>query len=368
MAYDIEADVLIVGGGPGGAAAALSLLAYSTAKVVVVERSAFDTCRTGEQVNASLFDLLAYLKIEKSQLAEGSFIPSHTSLAAWGSEQLAARYSIFSTSEESYQLNREEFDLLLLHEAVERGATVLPRTKCLHFNQLANGHWEAQLNHAEKGSLSVKARFLVDATGRQSSVARQLGIVPARHDQLAAVGAFLHFDEAIVLQQRMVLETVAEGWWYCSTLPNQLMTATLFTDADIAKNQQLQKPKNWAALLAGTKHIKAAVHQATHGEVWVRNAFSQVSDSTARANFIAVGDAAAAFDPISSMGIGFALSSGCHAARAIGQAQAGDQAAVATYQRDIEGIFRNYLETKSQFYNKERRWRDTVFWERRLTG
>nr|GFB29757.1 hypothetical protein [Tanacetum cinerariifolium] len=123
MAYDIEADVLIVGGGPGGAAAALGLLAYSPAKVVVVERSAFDTCRTGEQVNASLFDLLAYLKIEKSQFADGSFVQSYTSLAAWGSEQLAARYSIFSTAEESYQLNREEFDLRLLREAVERGAT-----------------------------------------------------------------------------------------------------------------------------------------------------------------------------------------------------------------------------------------------------
>jgi flavin-dependent dehydrogenase len=368
MAYDIETDVLIVGGGPSGAAAALGLLAYSPASVVVVERSAFDTCRTGEQVNASLFDLLAYLKIEKSQFADGSFVQSYTSLAAWGSEQLAARYSIFSTSEESYQLNREEFDLLLLREAVERGATVLPRTKCMQFRQLANGHWEAWLNHAQRGDLCVKARFLVDATGRQCNVARQLGLVPVRHDQLAAVGAFLHFEEALVLQQRMVLETVAEGWWYCSTLPSQRMTATLFTDADIVKKQQLHKPRNWAALLAGTKHIRTAVRRAAHGEVWVRNAFSQVSDSTARANFIAVGDAAAAFDPIASMGIGFALSSGCHAARAIGQAQAGDPTAVATYQRDVEGIFKNYLETKAQFYNKERRWQNAVFWERRLAG
>jgi flavin-dependent dehydrogenase len=144
------------------------------------------------------------------------------------------------------------------------------------------------------------------------------------------------------------------------------MTVTLFTDADIVKEQQLQKPGNWNRLLAETKHIQKRTQNAFSYTVpWVRNAFSQITDVSARDNFLAVGDAAIAFDPISSMGIGFAISSACNAARAVNQSLCGDSSYLKIYQDDITGIFRDYLELRKRYYAAEQRWPESLFWQRR---
>ena len=367
MNHDFETDILIVGGGPAGASTALSVLIYSDLKVIIVENSALGNIRVGEQVNPSLFDLLSYLKIGKNKFKEGSLIKGYSSMAAWGSDSITSRDSIFSTQEASYQIDREQFDMLLLSEAAERGAIILPRTKCTNFRPAENNYWEACLKHKTQGDILVKAKFLVDATGRQSSVCRQIGVDTLVNDQLIAVGAFLHFNEKKSIKQEILIETVEEGWWYCATLPNQKVTTTLFTDADIAKEKQLQKPENWNNLLSETRHIKTRVkHSSTTEGLWVKNAFSKITKPGCRNNFISVGDATASFDPISSMGIGFAISSGCHAANAIIASHQGNPASMDHYQKNIDTIYDNYLSVKSQFYGKEKRWSNSVFWKRRL--
>jgi flavin-dependent dehydrogenase len=364
MTHPFQTDVLIVGGGPAGASTALSLLKYSGLTVTIVEQSALDGVRVGEQVNNSLFDLLLYLGIDKADFEPDSFLKGYSNLAAWGSDRLQSRDSIFSNDAGSFQLDRAAFDLKLLAQAAEKGATILPRTKCLHFEQNDNNNeWTVDLVHETKGQWRVQSKFLVDATGRQSNVARKLGIPSVKQDELVAVGAFLTFDAHQPLKQEIVLETIPQGWWYCATLPNQTMTVTLFTDANSVKENQWHQAKNWQQLLANTVHIKhKLIHAKASSKPWVKNAFSQITTSTGKPHFIAVGDAAASFDPISSMGLGFAISSACHAARALMDCDKGNSSAIGHYQGNIETIFNNYLSLKRQFYSKEQRWADAAFW------
>ncbi|PKI16177.1 tryptophan 7-halogenase [Colwellia sp. 12G3] len=92
-------------------------------------------------------------------------------------------------------------------------------------------------------------------------------------------------------------------------------------------------------------------------------------------NFVAIGDAACAFDPISSMGIGFAISSACHGANAImAQLNANNltastanvNQAIKQYNLDLKNQFDNYHVLKQQFYQQEQRWSQAPFWQRRV--
>jgi flavin-dependent dehydrogenase len=84
----------------------------------------------------------------------------------------------------------------------------------------------------------------------------------------------------------------------------------------------------------------------------VKNAFSQIADISSSKNFLAVGDAAASFDPISSMGIGFAISSACHAAKAIIDADSGHENTFVNYQENINTIYHNYLTNENIFLSE----------------
>ncbi|WP_158797932.1 lysine-epsilon-oxidase maturase LodB [Pedobacter sp. L105] len=363
----LHTDVLIVGGGPSGTSAALGLLLHTPFKVTLIDHSGFDAARVGEHVDASLFDLLSYLKIDKDHFEEESFIEGYSNLAAWGNETITSRNSIHRAEGKSYQLNREKFDLMMVAQVAKRGGQIFPRTKCIKMDQSPNGHWKIQLRHQVKGDFQLHAKFLIDASGRQGHICRLLNLNAVKHDQLIGVGAFLQFKDRRVLPQEVLLETVEQGWWYCATLPDQRMTVTLFTDADLVKEQQLQKPENWSRLLSATKHMRRRTENAFSNEIpWVRNAFSQLTDSSLRTNFLAVGDAAAAFDPISSMGIGFAVSSACNAARAAGYFLEGDDSFVKSYAQSLKDIFANYKDLCKKYYHLEQRWPDAAFWQRRL--
>jgi flavin-dependent dehydrogenase len=363
-----KVDVLIVGGGPAGASAALSLLTYSEQTVLLIEQSNLEQTRVGEHVSASLFDLTSYLKIEKKDFEAGSFLPAYENVSFWGSDLPTSVNSIYMTEGSTFQLDREKFDFKLIEEVVDRGGTILPRTKCTNFVQLEDNTWEITVKHPEKIAFSIHAKYLVDATGRNATICRQVGASAEKMDALMGVGFFFELAEDANLRQEQLLETTEFGWWYVAQLPNNKVVATFFTDADIVSEKQLNQQENWNALLQQTKQVKHKLKGASSlsTKPWVRNAATQISDSSTIDNFIAIGDAAAAFDPISSMGIGFAMTSACHAAKLIQeQLSTETKAESLIYQENLFKNFENYLTIRQQFYQKEKRWLSSPFWQRR---
>jgi hypothetical protein len=84
--------------------------------------------------------------------------------------------------------------------------------------------------------------------------------------------------------------------------------------------------------------------------------------------WIAVGDAASAFDPLSSAGVVKALYSGKLGAFAVLDLLRGVPSGLVRYRQYVEREYAEYLTTRSQFYGRERRWRDSPFWSRRTNG
>jgi flavin-dependent dehydrogenase len=78
-----------------------------------------------------------------------------------------------------------------------------------------------------------------------------------------------------------------------------------------------------------------------------------------------VGDAATTFDPLSSVGIMKGLRSGVLASYAIGDFFKGNTSGLEKYEALLKREFENYLATRAEYYRREKRWANSVFWQRR---
>jgi flavin-dependent dehydrogenase len=214
----------------------------------------------------------------------------------------------------------------------------------------------------------VRARFLVDATGRAATIARQLGARGESTDRLVAIaGFFQQVQPRDSTDPRTLVEAFRDGWWYTAPLPGDQRIVCCMTDADIARALGLHEPSCWSALLTSMGCIAATIRDAVpHGPLVARAVGSRCLEPAAGTGWLAVGDAASHFDPLSSQGIIKAMRSGIFASYAIADLLAsGDASGVKRYGAFVRTEFTAYTRARVKYYSEERRWPDSLFWQRR---
>lgn len=355
-----EWDVAIAGGGPGGCATALALRSHAPGlAVVVIEALGSAAPRLGESLPPRTQPLLEYLGVWDAFRAQ-SHRPSFGTAAIWGEPGRYDNDYLFAAHSAGWHLDRARFDAMLATQAAARGASVLRGVQVRRSTPGDRG-WRLEL---ADGS-TLRARFLVDATGRQARLARQNGARVAAVDRLAAFAQF--FQEEQAADPRTLVEAFADGWWYTAGLPDGQRVAVCLTDVDIAQRLRLHEPQAWRRQLAATTEMAQVVSSAVAcGPLMVWPTESRRLDPPAGPNWLAVGDAAAIFDPLSSQGILKALRSGIFAAYAIADRllKARDME-LERYQSYVAEEFRGYLRMRARYYREERRWPHSEFWRRR---
>ena len=135
------------------------------------------------------------------------------------------------------------------------------------------------------------------------------------------------------------------------------------TDADVVRAGALER---FDERLEETRHTRLRIANASlvQGPA-VRPAHSHILEPITGPGWVAAGDAAAGFDPLSSMGIGYALASGIQAARVASSTLAGDGDHARLFAADIARHYQAYLERRRAWYLVEKRWQDSPFWARR---
>ncbi|ESP94556.1 lysine-epsilon-oxidase maturase LodB [Pseudoalteromonas luteoviolacea] len=363
-----ECDVLVVGAGPGGACAALNLLNHTNLSVIMTEQSDLQRLRIGESVSASIFSLLDYLHLPRAQFGASCFTPTQGNSAFWGSDKSANRHAIFAPDRATFQIDRETFDLTLVESVQNRGGHVFPRTKCKMVTRLQDGRYLVFANHPEFGKFEIVCRYLVDASGRNSSLSKSMGAHVTQYDRLTGVGAFFE-TTSMALEQIQLIESDEFGWWYSAALSQKMLVVTYFSDFEFISKMKINRSEQWQKHLTKSMHMskRVAGSRLVDDNLWVRPAGTHFSRFTHIEHYLPVGDAACAFDPISSMGLGFAMSSGCQAATIIGNSLTPEDFLNRSriYQQDLENQFEQYLNLKQQFYGKEQRWHDAPFWLKR---
>jgi flavin-dependent dehydrogenase len=352
-------DVAIVGAGPAGCAAALALRTHSpTLSIGLIEQASYETARPGEVLPGIARGVLENLGIWEA-FRRHQWRPVYSVASAWGAPVLRENHAIYSGPGHGWHLDRVRFDGFLAQQAEVRGVAVLTGVRVDGAARTECG-WHLDIS----AGAPIHARFVVDATGRNASIARRFGALPVSLDPLVGFSRFFPADEDS--DPRTLIEAVADGWWYTAALTGNQRVVTFMTDPDIARQYRLDRESSWREVLEQTRFIRGAVPaQPACGEM-VRPAGSAYLEEPAGDGWIAAGDAACAHDPLSGQGITRSLRSGILAAYAISDIMGNRSASsLDQYRKLIQHGWTGYLAARRRYYLEEQRWPERSFWRRR---
>lgn len=320
-------DVVIAGGGPAGCALAIAL-AQRGIRSTIVAKGDRSRSRPGEMLQPAARELVAELGLDLS-----GHLRAYGVSSAWESDALAQNDFFIGTQGDGWLLDRYEFDEALATYARNLGVTFT----------------------RERDFVGA---FVVDATGSTAAIARACGARRVPFDQLA--GVFTIVDVAGEADGFTRIEAVEQGWWYSAYVPGGRMAVALMSDGDMIRAGKLSDPERWRAALDATRHTRERVGNVELRErLQVRSAASALLAPVAGDGWLAIGDAASVWDPLSASGIYKALRNAVDAADAI----AGGS--VDAYAHSVQVAFHEYLDMRDRYYALVQRFPDSLFWQRR---
>jgi flavin-dependent dehydrogenase len=309
-------DVLVLGGGPGGAAAACGL-ARTGARVLLVERHDFATPRPGEHLAGAVRERLDRLGIgfpRTSGLVQSS--PGIVSL--WIGEPTVRSYRA-SGEPQGLCVVRHRFDKLLLGAAEEAGAATMLRTRLASACRAGN-QWQVRLLTHDGSTSEVTAAAIIEATGRRASFARAQGARRTNHGDLSALVAWLGKETRRAEEPSLLLvEACPSGWWSLSAAIGGYTIATHYTSLAALKASRVSRNEFWQSALEQAPAVQRVVRPlaAQPSAFAIYPAFPAQTSKIAGDGWIAVGDAAAALDPVGGQGVLFALETAARAVEAL---------------------------------------------------
>jgi flavin-dependent dehydrogenase len=321
-------DVVIIGGGPSGSTAA-TLLARKGHRVVVLEKEKFPREHVGESLLPFCYELFRDLGV-LPQL-EKRFVrkPTVRFISSDGSRSTnwCFNHVIKDESFLSFQVVRSEFDTLLLENSRKHGAQVREETRVCRVNLDGEGDTvEVDAIAPDGKTLSLRTRFLIDASGRSSFIASSKGWRKG-HKEFQRTALWTHWKGIKTLKggleegSSIILYLGGEkrGWAWVFPLGLDWVTVGVVMDTAYLnqRRQELQQSntEDWRLELYqqelnSSEFIQDLLQGAkTSIPLQVEGDYSYYSENKFGARYAMVGDASRFVDPIFSSGIFLSMKS-----------------------------------------------------------
>ena len=349
-------DAIIIGGGPAGATAGL-LLARAGARVLILERATFPRFHIGESLLPRNFPLIQELGLE-TELRKLPHVPKLGVEFGLGDGSETARFTFdqgLLPGSETVNLDRAPFDAMLLDEARKAGAQVREDTAVKKVLHLADGEVRV-----EAGGQELSGRWLIDASGQGTVVARHLGTRRASDDpRLQKIAYFEHFENVERAPGseggHPFLAMCEEGWFWMIPLDERRTSVGLVLDASVARTLDVPANRMLAWGIERCPAVQNRMQQASGPQTnQVTADFSYTCRPYAGPGYFLVGDAAAFLDPIFSTGVTLAMISAEQAAGQIVELLKGrirPATARRRYIRFIEGSTGIFFRLIRQYYD-----------------
>ncbi|MEC8253228.1 MAG: NAD(P)/FAD-dependent oxidoreductase [Planctomycetota bacterium] len=340
-----DADVLIVGAGPGGTTAA-GLLAQQGFDVLVLEKDEFPREKIGESLLPGLMPILARLGVEPEEetyvYKRGArFVCEHTERE----QAFEFQHALPGAAEHAWHVDRARFDTQLRDRAVTLGADVRHGETVTDLGVDARGAW------VQTRSARVRGRYLIDTSGQSRLMARRNDAVEP-YTRFGHCAAYTHFHDARVDQLgpdfdiRIMLRP--EGWGWIIPLPGGRISVGIVAKGKVTK-EDLD-----CGLLAGPLCARLT-KGATRAETHVVGNYSYANTQPSGARFAAAGDAACFLDPVFSSGVTLAMRGAADLVDVLAPAlRAGaedDPTLLAGFHESMDRAYRTFAGLVERFYN-----------------
>lgn len=353
---DLKYDIVIIGAGIAGCISAMYL--YQNLKIVVINKDLKTNEKIYETLVASSKRFFSELKIEDvlNNFSEISGTQSY-----WGSETAYFTDALKNPEGASILVEKNEFTQRLRQKLVEKKIEKITDT-ILQISKENDG-WEIKLKNK-----TIKTDFIIDASGRTNLIKKQLQISKENMDKLVGLHAIL--PEKLNLDYSIIYPDNS-GWFYFLPISEYKTYVSYFTDSDLWNKKDLISSKlifqklqqinnqNKISFTSDFKNIEFLKIKASH---------TSVLDKVVGTNWVAVGDAALTFDPLSSSGMYNALIMSkfiSEALKNLKQAKYSNSEFGEQVYQFYKRIWDHYTKDYELFYGSEMRFPNAEFWKRR---
>ena len=368
-----EHDVLIIGGGPAGAATA-TILAEHGRKVLVLEREKFPRYHIGESLIPFTYAPLERLGVIPKMRGSNFMRKYSVSFVQPDGRKSVpfyfhTRYDI-NTVAQTWQVTRADFDVLMLDNARERGAEVREETTVTRLLKNDSGRVigvEVEDRAGQRQSLFAK--LVVDASGKEAFTANREGL-RVGDPYLNKVAVWTYYKgskrEPGMDEGATTVAFVPEkGWFWHIPLQDDRVSVGVVAEGKYLTRDGVRDPKEIFHREVGeNKWIEDHLSVGTcEGQYWLTSEYSRYSKFGATPGLLLVGDAFAFLDPVFSSGVMLALKSGVLAGDAIHGALAANDVSPSRftdYTNQLREGIENMRKLVYAFYNPEFSFKDVI--------
>ncbi|MEY2545406.1 MAG: hypothetical protein QOG48_523 [Verrucomicrobiota bacterium] len=311
-------DLAIVGAGPTGSSCA-AFAARAGLRVVVIEREKFPREKVcGDCLNPSCWPVLRRLEITDRvrELPHGKL--DAVEFIAIGGAKVHVDLPRGENSE--IAIKRSLFDELLLNRTRELGVTIRDQTIVSAIHKERWGDWKIDIVHDV-----VRAKVLVAADGRNSTIARLRNLLPKPQRERVALQSHIPLPDNF--GDRVVLQFLPQGYSGQAPVNDRELNVCL-----VGRPHSIADLKTWAEKYFGVSpsHPWRTITPLTRAPI-----------APAQENLFFIGDAARVVEPFTGEGIYYALRSGELAANAIVDLARG---------QDRQSTLRGFTRAHAQMY------------------
>ena len=313
-------DVIIAGGGPAGASAAIHL-ASRGARVLVLEQKKFPRPKLcGEFISPECAVHFERLGVADAMFAAKPSQLTNTVFYSRSGQSVRVPSSWFRANGVALGLSRAEMDERLLRRAVEAGAHVFEQAQATNIIS-ENGTVCGVVVKQETRETIYRSPVVIDATGRARAVTRRLSnrVDGARRERAPMVAFKAHLENTNVEPGACEIYFYRGGYGGLSSIENGLSNLCFIASARDVRAKRANADRVMREVVCQNQRAALTLRNSRLHSPWLAVSLEGFGrGSVAPVNgLLAIGDAASFIDPFTGSGMLMALESGELAANAI---------------------------------------------------